>query len=510
MPLGFERLNERKQRPNPLINFIKPIQGPEHATAEDFLNRIAAQCYPVMKAAHISVMSLEEFPPNGEFLGRNFNAGECIQLVLKDRHGRWLGFKFVQMVMMHELAHCRQMNHGRVFWQVRNQFAGEMHGLWDRRYVGEGLWGRGQDLGTGGFLRDRVVEKGDVPEHLCGGTYRRRGRKRKRGAAGESGGEAQTLSYAERQQRRIARKFGKHGEGTEVGEDDLVRGAYEQGHRHQGKPRVAKSKRGRELRAQAALARLEAAKVQNERAEEPVFKREAEDDSGTEWSGDETDQDEARDEREQGTPRYVQVCGGEDGAEEGANDELNDLRAFSSRTPVGNGDVGGSETEGSTSRVPPRQESTHLHEDSETESEPDPRTPDARYNARISRNEKQSEEIAAPSHGTSPAVLSSVESSTTGNDMAISAPALGTCPICSLENSPGSHLCMACSHVLRPALVRDTWRCQNGACGDSGYLNAGDAGRCGVCGVARPASSRVQATTGKPVGVVGADVLRWD
>ncbi|KAK1076032.1 hypothetical protein LTR33_009307, partial [Friedmanniomyces endolithicus] len=71
-------------------------------------------------------MTLEEYPPNPEFLGRNFNAGESIQLVLKDKGGRWLSFKFVQMVMMHELAHCKQMNHSRFFWNVRNDYAKQM------------------------------------------------------------------------------------------------------------------------------------------------------------------------------------------------------------------------------------------------------------------------------------------------------------------------------------------------------------------------------------------------
>ena len=50
--------------------------------------------------------SLEEYPPNPEFLGRNFNAGEAIQLVLKDKAGRWLSFKFVQMVMQHEVSNA--------------------------------------------------------------------------------------------------------------------------------------------------------------------------------------------------------------------------------------------------------------------------------------------------------------------------------------------------------------------------------------------------------------------
>jgi hypothetical protein len=58
---------------------------------------------PVMREHHVSVMSLEEYEPNREFVGRNFNAGEIIQLVLKSPStGRWLPFNYVQMVMMHE------------------------------------------------------------------------------------------------------------------------------------------------------------------------------------------------------------------------------------------------------------------------------------------------------------------------------------------------------------------------------------------------------------------------
>ena len=55
-----------------------------------------------MKSNYLSVRSLEEYEPNREFVGRNFNAGEVIQLVLKSQSGRWLPFNYVQMVMMHE------------------------------------------------------------------------------------------------------------------------------------------------------------------------------------------------------------------------------------------------------------------------------------------------------------------------------------------------------------------------------------------------------------------------
>ena len=108
MPIGIERINARRKQPNERITFIKPLEGPDKEHAQDFLERIAAISNPIMKKNHISVMSLEEYEPNPEFIGRNFNAGEVIQLVLKARSGHWLPFKFVQMVMMHELSHCKQ------------------------------------------------------------------------------------------------------------------------------------------------------------------------------------------------------------------------------------------------------------------------------------------------------------------------------------------------------------------------------------------------------------------
>lgn len=125
MVLGVERINARIKQPNDRINFIKPLKGvyssrhlssdknthipsgPHERYSQDFLERIAAICNPVMKKNGLAVMSLEEYEYNTEFLGRNFNAGEVIQLVLKSRSGNWLPFRFVQMVMMHELAHCK-------------------------------------------------------------------------------------------------------------------------------------------------------------------------------------------------------------------------------------------------------------------------------------------------------------------------------------------------------------------------------------------------------------------
>ncbi|KAJ2972965.1 hypothetical protein NQ176_g6860 [Zarea fungicola] len=128
---------------------------------------------PIMKQHHLSVVTLEEYEPNREFVGRNFNAGEVIQLVLKSARPphRWLPFRYVQMVMMHELAHCTQMNHSRAFWAIRNDYAAAMTVLWSKGYTGEGIWGRGAALGSGDWDgRNTVTEEEPLPQHLCGGS----------------------------------------------------------------------------------------------------------------------------------------------------------------------------------------------------------------------------------------------------------------------------------------------------------------------------------------------------
>ena len=214
-----------------------------------------------MRDNHLSVTTLEEYEPNREFVGRNFNAGEVIQLVLRaPRSGRWLPFAYVQMVMMHELAHCAHMNHSRAFWAVRNAHAESVRALWRRGYTGEGIWGRGALLGTGAWEGDAAPEGEELPEHLCGGTFRSRaGGKRKK----------PRVSYAEQKERRIRRKFGVNG--AVLGEDEGVKRRLE-GKRVMAKPRVAGSARGRELRAAAALARFE---VKKEEVKEEVVEKEA-------------------------------------------------------------------------------------------------------------------------------------------------------------------------------------------------------------------------------------------
>jgi len=450
MVLGFERINERTQRPNALINFIRTIPGPSSATAENILNRVAAICYPFMKSNMILVQALEEFPYNTEFVGRNFNAGEVIQLVLRDRNGRWLPQRMVEMVMVHELAHCKQMNHSKAFWKVRDEYAVDLRGLWAKRYTGEGMWGRGRGLETGALQMDEA-DAADIPEHLCGGTYGRRSGKRKRG-----GKDKLTLSYAERKQRRILKKFGANGQS--LGADDETKVKLEGGVPKKGKPRVAGSARGRELRAAAALARFEPVKK-----EEIAIKKE-ESPSDSETEDESTEQDAAVDvdgkkmTDDQG--RFlIKICDEEDDQDGNARREFDEIQGVAPQKPSRNITT--------DSKAPPARASGHGTKLTGPQPEATSRSSSAQV---VHLDEVWKRRPVSSKKGQTSDLLSEEPGKSTA------------CAICSLENEPTALTCIACSNVLKPDFVPDHWTCHSSACKGSQYLNSGDAGACGVCG----------------------------
>ncbi|KZL85191.1 wlm domain-containing protein [Colletotrichum incanum] len=503
MPIGIQRLNAKRSHPNDRIVFIKPLKGRDEKTAQDFLERIAAQCSPIMREHHLSVMSLEEYEPNREFVGRNFNAGEVIQLVLKSRSGRWLPFEYVQMVMMHELAHCKQMNHSRAFWAVRNQYADQMRGLWQRGYSGDGIWGRGAQLGTGQFQNNVALPGEPLPEHLCGGTYRSRGRKRK---------IKPKLSYKEQKERRILKKFGANG--VALGADEEAKVRLEGGKRTQAKPRVAGSARGRELRAAAALARFDQAKKEPD----DDIKFEVKDEDGSGESEYEDDPADVKNEDAvdiDGKPiidgkgrGMIKVCEDEDPEDQDAQNELQELRnsvqqwrqthlnfkreddsaettvpQIRARQPAQD-EESISQTPSQT--APPRikikkeeedmdQEAPNLNIASaapviKREADDAPRLPVTR--GQISPNGTAS----LAEDGTTQSTTTSIASAPVSTEGEI------FCGVCSFANSALSIMCAVCSHVLDPTSVPNAWRCRSTACQGSEYVNPGDFGVCGVCG----------------------------
>lgn len=434
-----------------------------------------------MKEHHLSVMTLEEYEPNREFVGRNFNNGEIIQLVLRARPSsgaqpspHWLPFHYVQMVMMHELAHCVQMNHSRAFWAVRNLYADQLRTLWARGYTGEGLWGRGAWLASGALERDVVGVAGEaLPEHLCGGTFRsRRARKRGRKGGGRGSGKGGTsagdeLSYQEKKQRRIERKFGKNG--VALGADEEVKVALEKGKRIQAAPRVAGSLRGRELRAAAALARFEQQPVKQ--TAQDGNEDGASDDDGSDYEDGDVleggaEADDAVDLDGQTLVdskgnHMVKVCEDENPGDEDAANELKELQA-SITAYFGPAKSSKSEESGGQKNVLPSVE-----------------VPSS--NATGSRPNSPSRTAALPYDldGETSKPASTSQSDTTQRQAGTS------CGICSYENEAYTVTCQMCSNVLHPASVPGAWSCQSASCQGSGYLNAGDCGTCGVCGQRR-------------------------
>ncbi|PBP19253.1 potassium transporter [Diplocarpon rosae] len=443
MPLGWERINVKRSQPNKNIVFIKPRPGPDEQTSKDYLERIAAQCLPVMNKHHLAVVSLEEYEPNHEFWGRNFNGGEVIQLVLKSPStGHWLPFKFVQMVMMHELAHNKQMNHSKAFWVVRNQFSAEMKDLWEKGYVGEGLWGKGVLLENGAFARDTLEEGEILPEHMCGGTFRTRGGKKRKAKP--------KITYKERQERRIQKKFGVNG--VPLGADDEVKANLEKGKKPVGKPRVAGSARGRELRAAAALARVEVKKEEPQiKDEDLVTDSEAdsdlEDDVFNRPQPDDAMDINGKRLTDRNGRGMVKVCEDEDKDDDDAQRELLELKNIPKSSPQCSSEC----ASGSKPVLKLPTSSNSLKAD-QTLTAAEPAT------TKLTRKHDSESVVRTPTT------------------------ASGACPVCSVINDTIALTCVVCANVLRPEFVADSWSCKSSTCKYSAYVNAGDVRLCGVCG----------------------------
>jgi hypothetical protein len=323
-----------------------------------------------------------------------------------------------------------------------------MRALWTRRYTGEGLWGRGALLSTGEFERNTAELGEPLPEHLCGGTYRSRGRKRK---------AKKTLTFKEQKERRILKKFGANG--VTLGEDAEVKRKLEKGKMTASKPRVAGSARGRELRAAAALARFE----QQQQMKTEEVKVEAEEGSETD-SGDDYEEDDATsgpdavdldgkkllDSKGRG---MIKICEDENPDDLEAQQELRELQSFGSKRPA--------------DKVPELSEKRAAKTTQEKQQT---------LTGQLSTKPK----VAIPQPLTPEAHPPAKAEHTADSD---------TCPVCTYVNEPSSTTCAMCASVLDPDSTAGSWACTSRTCEGTEYRNAGDCGVCGVCGERRPAST---------------------
>ncbi|KAI4187054.1 MAG: hypothetical protein LQ346_005557 [Caloplaca aetnensis] len=308
-----------------------------------------------------------------------------------------------------------------------------------------------------------------MPERLCGGTFRtRRGRKRKRG-----GVKVEELTWKEKKERRIERKFGRNGQ--TLGGEEEARVKLEKGQKVKGKPRVAGSSRGRELRAAAALARFGAQKE-----EEEVTKEETKLDGSENGSG--SDSEVAKPEQEaldiDGSKLLdskgrgmVRICEDEDENNihvKQEMDEIHDLGAAAQCQAPSRSQAPKARTSGKPEQTQ-RAMGNACQADTILDGATKPVKREELPPAPVHSSEKAKHQTALPS----------AETEHHGRIRP-------SCTICSLTNEPSALLCVACSNVLQPRLMPGHWRCHSSVCGEGRYINAGDCGVCGVCGSRKP------------------------
>ena len=387
------------------------------------------------------------------------------------------------------------MNHSKAFWTVRNQYAEQMRGLWTKGYKGEGLWGRGALLSTGEWEKNSVRDGEVLPEHLCGGTYRSRGRKRK---------VKQVLTYQEKKERRILKKFGANG--MALGEDVAVKRQLEKGRTVSAKPRVAGSARGRELRAAAALARFDKTKKETETKDEKIKNE----DTDETVSGSETD---SCDEYDDGLALgqtdavdidgkrlldakgrgMIKICEDENPEDHDAQNELRELQSFGSQSKSKNPGIKIEEGERpavSLSQLHPPKKPGVSNDAVKTTIPPKPgqsnkktspeqkplKTP---TNGKTLQDGSLSQQLEQPQKTTT----TEVKPPKPNDPPARVRPNRGVCSVCSFANTDGMPItCAMCGNVLDLDKVPGSWACKSQACAGSKYINSGDAGVCGVCG----------------------------
>jgi len=330
-----------------------------------------------------------------------------------------------------------------------------MKELWAKDYTGDGLWGKGVLLENGMFTRDELDAGEVLPEHMCGGTFRSRGGKKRKAKP--------KITYKEQKERRIRKKFGTNG--VALGADEEVKTKLEKGKKPAGKPRVAGSARGRELRAAAALARFEVKKEEPQiKDEELVTDSEAESEDEVQIKAEPDDAVDIDGTRlvDRTGHGMVRVCDDEDKDDENVKNELRELQSmhslqkFSQQAPMASQSKAATSSTASVpskgARLPDTMQPAKLSEPKGTSSS-------------SSKPEPKKENIPPPTAKKPP--VSSIETS---------------CPACSVVNDQMALTCVVCANVLKPDFVPNSWSCNSPTCEGGKYINAGDVGLCGVCG----------------------------
>ncbi|BGO89224.1 hypothetical protein NBRC10512_005943 [Rhodotorula toruloides] len=148
MPVNFLRLNERTRRPSDRVNFIESCGA--DSEPEEVIRRLEALVslfHPILEQHDLRIGRLTDAQHNTGWAGRNWAAGEHVELVLRTRSGVWLDEGRLVRLMCHELAHNADMGHGKVFQETEQALIDELAVLIEGGWTGAGWWGRGERLG---------------------------------------------------------------------------------------------------------------------------------------------------------------------------------------------------------------------------------------------------------------------------------------------------------------------------------------------------------------------------
>ncbi|CAE7050036.1 unnamed protein product [Rhizoctonia solani] len=216
MPL--HRFNTKTSSPNPYFNFITVLPSytnapslPSQDDAQKLLEALAAQVRPLCKKHGFNVNSFEEY--NTVFLGRNWNAGETIEIVLRRSDGSFHNVQHLIQVVCHELAHIKHMNHLAGFQQLNTQLCHDVAALRTKGYYGDGMYSSGARLCDSAEIAGRGLGASDfdLPEYMCGGAQDRRRASTLRRAPRQNGAPKQKRRKAGT---RVTSKYAFVGEGN--------------------------------------------------------------------------------------------------------------------------------------------------------------------------------------------------------------------------------------------------------------------------------------------------------
>ncbi|KAI0755885.1 WLM domain-containing protein [Irpex lacteus] len=171
--MSYVRLNEREANPNPYINFITALPGRDGAdeeAARQLLRALAAQVKPIMKAHGLAVNTLDVYQYNKVFLGRNWENGSVVEIVLRGANGCFQPISWLLGTLCHEVTHEPWSWLSNLYAQLCK----EVRDLQRKGYHGDGLWSSGQRLADFALLGGPGLAKAELPEYLCGGAQSRK------------------------------------------------------------------------------------------------------------------------------------------------------------------------------------------------------------------------------------------------------------------------------------------------------------------------------------------------